>query len=180
MTLLLTCTLLLAQPADAPPELVQKYLQRCDAAKGAAVAAKEAKLKLLSGEKLAQERAELARFKAAPAPLLHLPLPPQKDELGTFAAAEELPGGKSVIVLEVVDKENAIVRAWYLPAGGDEPTFVDLWLQGVNTSSLTADSAAHLKEVFHVIGNKLIDTTCGKRSFPLLQRVEIERGPLTP
>ena len=180
MTFLLTCTLVLAQSADAPTYIIQKYVQRCEAAKTAVIAAKEAELKSLSGKKLAQASAELAKFKAAPAPLLYLPLPPQKDELGTFATAEELPGGKSVVVLEVVDKENAIVRAWYLPAGGTEPTFVDLWIQGVDTSSLTADSAAHLKQVFHVIGNKLIDTTCGKRSFPLLQRVELDSSPLTP
>lgn len=175
MTFLLTCMLVLAQAADAPPELVQKYLQRCEAAKKTTTAAKEAELKLLSGEKLAQASAELARFKAAPAPLLLLPLPPQKSELGTFAAAEELPGGKSVVVLEVVDKENAIVRAWYLPTENAEPTFVDLWIQGIDTSSLAANAAARLPQVFHVTGNKLIDTTCGKRSFPLLEPVKVER-----
>lgn len=173
-------TLLLAQAADTPPALVQKYLQRCEAAKGAAVAAKEAKLKALSGEKLSQASAELAKLKDAPAPHLHLSLPPQKGELGTFATGEELPGGKSLVVLEVVDKENVIVRVWYRPAESAEPTFVDVWVQGIDTSALTADSAAHLTQVFHVIGNKLIDTTCGKRSFPLLQRVKLGSSQLTP
>ena len=175
MTLLLTCTLLLAQAADAPPEVVRKYLQRCEAAKAAEITAKEAALQSLTGDKLAQASVELAKFKAAHAPLLHLPLPPRKGALGTFAAAEEMPGGKSVVVLEVMDKENAIVRAWYVPAESVEPTFVDVWIQGIDTSSLTAGSAAKLPHVFHVIGNKLIDTTCGKRSFSLLEPVEVER-----
>ncbi|MGI8978762.1 MAG: hypothetical protein ACR2FY_06020 [Pirellulaceae bacterium] len=175
MTLLLTCTLLLVQPADVPPEPVQKYLQCCEAAKAATIAAKEAALQSLTGDKLAHARAELAKFKTAHAPLLHLPLPPRKGELGTFATADELPGGKSLVVLEVTDKENAIVRAWYVPTGEMEPTFVDVWIQGIDTSSLTAGSAAKLLQVFHVTGNKLIDTTCGKRSFPLLEPVELER-----
>ena len=175
MTLLLTCTLVFVQAADSPPEFVQKYLQRCEAAKTTVIAAKEAELKALAGDKLTQAMAELTRFKAAPAPLLHLSLPPQKGELGTFAGADELPGGKSLVVLEVVDKENAILRAWYLPAANTEPTFVDLWIQGIDTSSLTAGLAARLPNVFHVTGNKLIDTTCGKRSFPLLEPVEVKR-----
>lgn len=175
MILLLTYTLLLAPPADAHTDLAQEYLQRCEAAKAAIVAAKVAESKSLTGEKLAQASAELAKLKAAPAPLLHLPLPPRKGELGTFAAADELPGGKSVVVLEVVDKEAAIVRAWYLPAESAEPTFVDVWIQGIDTGSLAAGSAGKLPQVFHVTGNKLIDTTCGKRSFPLLEPVEVER-----
>ena len=175
MILLLTCTLLFAPSTDAPPEHVQKYLQRCEAAKAAVITTKEAEFKTLSGEKLKQATAELAKFKAASAPFLHLPLPPQKGELGTFATAEELPGGKSVVVLEVVDKDNAIVRAWYLPAESAEPTFIDLWIQGIDTSSLAANASAKLPQVFQVTGNKLIDTTCGKRSFPLLEPVEVER-----
>ena len=175
MTLLLTCTLLFAQSASPPAELVQKYLHRCEAAKAAEITAKEAALQSLTGDKLAQASAELAKFKAAHAPFLHLPLPPRKSEQGTFAAAEETPGGKSAVVLEVMDKENAIVRAWYLPVESVEPTFVDVWIQGIDTSSLTAGSAAKLPHVFHVTGNKLIDTNCGKRSFPLLEPVEVER-----
>ncbi len=175
MTLLLTCTLLLAQPADVPPELAQEYLQWREAAKTAEIAAKETAIKSLTGGKLVQANAELVKFKAMPAPHLNLPLPPQKGELGTFAKADDLPGGRSVVVLEVVDKENAIVRAWYLASKSAEPTFVDLWIQGMDTSTLAADKAAELSSVFYVAGNKLIDTTCGKRSFPLLEGVDIER-----
>lgn len=167
----------LAPATDAPPE-AQKYLQRCEAAKTVDIAAKEALLKSLAGEKLKLASAEVAKLKAAPARLLHLPLPPRKGELGTFAAAEELSGGKSVVVLEVVNKENAIVRAWYLPPDSKvpgEPTFVDVWIQGIDTRALSAGSPAVLTPVFQVTGNKLIDTTCGKRSFPLLEPVEIEK-----
>ena len=174
MTFILALAYLLTPSAETPPEL-RNYLQRCEAAKTAAVAEKEALLKSLTGEKLQDASTALAKFKAAPAQFLHLPLPPQKGELGTFAVANELPGGKSVIVLEVIDKENVIVRAWYLPAGEMQPTFVDLWIQGVNTSDFSGNAAAVFPQVFQVTGNKLIDTTCGRRSFPLLQPVEIEK-----
>ena len=76
MTLLFTFTLFFVPAADVPPELAQKYLQRCEAAKTAAIAAKEAELKSLTGEKLAQASAQLAKFKADSAAHLHLPLPP--------------------------------------------------------------------------------------------------------
>ena len=67
----------LAPATDAPPE-AQKYLQRCEAAKTVDIAAKEALLKSLAGEKLKLASAEVAKLKAAPARLLHLPLPPRK------------------------------------------------------------------------------------------------------
>ena len=77
--------------------------------------------------------------------------------------------GQSVLVLEIVDEDDAVVRAWYVPAGDDEPTFVDLWIRGIDTSKLVKDSPARLPEVFEVTGNELFDTTCGKRSLPRLE-----------
>jgi hypothetical protein len=78
---------------------------------------------------------------------------------------------KSVDVLEVVDDDEAIVRAWYFPPGvdaasasEDDATFVDLWLQGIDASRLTAQMPADFKQVFHVTGSKLFDTTCGRGS----------------
>jgi hypothetical protein len=145
--------LLLSLPlvADEAPEHVRKYLARCQAAGSAAVG---------------------------------LPLPPAKDDMGTLDAdAIAARMGKGVLVLEVVDENEAIVRAWYplaeapqdRPPGVDELTFVDLWLTGIDTSGLAAGGAAKLPQVFHVTGNKLFDTTCGKRSLPLLTPIEIER-----
>lgn len=142
----LTAIAILSQGvADAPPEPVRKYLARCAEAKAADVA---------------------------------LPLPPQKDDLGIFSPAQAGDGrrGKSVDVLEIVDDDEAIIRAWYQPGAaiGDEPTFVDLWLQKIDTSGLTAGNAARFPQVFHVIGSKLFDTTCGKRSLPLLEPIDLK------
>jgi hypothetical protein len=143
---LLACVVILSQPAaDAPPGPVRKYLARCAEAKAADLA---------------------------------LPLPPQKDDLGIFPPAKPGDGrrGKSVDVLEIVDEDEAIVRAWYLPAAaiGEEPTFVDLWLQKIDTSDLAAGNAARFPQVFHAIGNELFDTTCGKRSLPLLEPIDLK------
>jgi len=152
----MSCTLLLlaaslALIADEAPEHVRKFLARCQAARSAAVG---------------------------------LPLPPAKDDMGTLdpdAIAARM--GKGVLVLEVVDADEAIVRVWHpladaprdRPPGVDELTFVDLWLEGIDTSGLTAEMAAKLPQVFHVTGNKLFDTTCGKRSLPLLTPIDVER-----
>lgn len=146
MTQIFVCIALLAQlKGDVPPEPVRKYLARCAEAKAADIA---------------------------------LPLPPQKDDLGVFPPAKDGDArrGKSVDVLEIVDVDEAIVRAWYLPdaATGDDPTFVDLWLQKIDTSRLTAGRSAQFPHVFHVIGSKLFDTTCGKRSLPLLEPIDLK------
>jgi hypothetical protein len=145
MMQLLTCVALLSLAADEPPDHVKKYLARCAEAKAAEVA---------------------------------LPLPPKKDDLGIFppAKAGDARREKSVDVLEVVDDDEAIVRAWYLPAAeiGHEPTFVDLWLQGIDTSDLAAEMPARFSQVFHAVGNKLFDTTCGKRSVPLLEPIDLK------
>ena len=145
MMQLLICVVLLSQPAPgSPPEPVQKYLARCQEAMAADVA---------------------------------LPLPPQKDDLGIFlpTPAGDARRGRSMDVLEIVDEDEAIVRAWYLPdsAIGEEPTFVDLWLQKIDTNRLSVDKPAHFPQVFRAIGNKLFDTTCGKRSLPLLEPIDL-------
>jgi hypothetical protein len=76
-----------------------------------------------------------------------------------------------------VDDKNAIVRAWYTSAdnASDDATLVDLWLTGIDTAGLANARTVRLPQVFHVSGNRLFDTTCGKRSLPLLEPVEIER-----
>ncbi|HZL89380.1 MAG TPA: hypothetical protein VFB96_13525 [Pirellulaceae bacterium] len=188
MTLALAFPLLLALLADADPlaEAAMTYLQRCEEAKAATIKAKESEIKALAADskvKLKAARAELRRLTESPAALLPLPLPPQKGAMGIFqpASAQDGRGGKSVDVLEIVDEDEAIVRAWYVPpasaghAASEEPTFVDLWIQGIDTAGLTARSPVTLPQVFHVTGSKLFDTTCGKRSLPLLVPVEIER-----
>jgi hypothetical protein len=180
-------SLILSQPAPtaAPPAHIQKYLDRCEAAKTAAIAAAEAQVKSLAADpdptdeirqKLDAARKELQRLKDSPAPRMRLPLPPQKDDVGTFEPAD--PRIRyNVDVLEVVDGDDAILRAWYLPPGEtdpDEATFVDLWVHGIDTSRLKADAPANLPQVFHVTGNEVFDTTCGKRSVPRVEMVEAE------
>lgn len=102
-----------------------------------------------------------------------LPLPPKNGDRGMLVIDEKL--SRSVDVLEVVDEDETILRAWYIPetdAGAPtkaDLTYVDLWVRGINTSGLIAGSAAALPQTFHVTGNHLFDTTCGKRSLPLLE-----------
>ncbi len=74
-----------------------------------------------------------------------------------------------------MDEMNAIVRAWYLPAGANSPreaTFVDVWLRGVTTKGLTGQSPLRIQQAVRAAGNQLIDTTCGKRSFVVLETVD--------
>ena len=129
-------------------------------------------------------RKYLARCQEAGSTVVGLPWPLAKDDMGTLDADKiAVRKGKGVLVLEVVDADEAIVRAWHplpdasrdRPAGEDELTFVDLWLEGIDTSGLTAGMAAKLPQVFHVAGSKLFDTTCGKRSLPLLTPIDVER-----
>lgn len=182
-----------AGPAAAPqppaeraavPEHVRAYLQRCEEARAAAVRAREEELRALARDRNPTEamrqarqavEAELQRLRAQPAPLVRLPLPPRKGDVGTLHAADARPP-RLASVLEVVDRENAIVRAWYAPgdpAGGDDPTFVDLWLQGIDTTGLAAGEPVRLPQVFHVTGNRLFGTTCGQRSLPLLASIDV-------
>jgi len=110
---------------------------------------------------------------AAEQQLAPLHLPPQKGDVGLLVA--DASDGRSVEVLEIVDKDNVIVRAWYQPTGdakeGDS-TFVDLWIHGLSTSGLAESKPLVLTQPLRVSGNQLIDTTCGKRSFPLLEPAE--------
>jgi hypothetical protein len=73
-------------------------------------------------------------------------------------------------VLEVIDADEAIVRAWYLSADG-ESRFADLWIQGPGTSGMTAGQPITLPGTFRVTGNQSFSTTCGGRSVPRLERV---------
>jgi len=57
---------------------------------------------------------------------------------------------------------------------GEDLTFVDLWLEGTDTSALKAGMPAKLERVYHVIGNREFDTTCGTRSLPLLTPIDVE------
>jgi hypothetical protein len=99
-----------------------------------------------------------------------LPLPPANGDKGTLdASAVPSRPGQSVIVLDIVDEDDAVVRAWYVLAGEDEATFVDLWIRGIDTSKLAEGEPARLPQVFEVTGNELFDTTCGKRSLPRLE-----------
>jgi hypothetical protein len=147
------CFLLLsvAPVADDAPPHVRQYLSRCQMAGSTAVG---------------------------------LPLPPAKDDMGTLDSDKiAVRKGRGVLVLEVVDADEAIVRAWHpqaesprdRPLNEDELTFVDLWLEGIETSDLTAGMPAKLPQVFHVVGSKVFDTTCGKRSLPLLTPIDVEQ-----
>lgn len=184
----LLLTLCLFQPASqaAQPAHVQKYRERCEAAKSAAIEAKMAEVKSLAADpnptdeirqKLDAARKDRQRLKESPAPHVRLPLPPQKDDVGTFEPAD--PRIKyNVDVLEVVDGDDALVRAWYLPPGEtdpDEATFVDVWVHGIDTSAVKAGAPATLPQVFHVTGNEVFDTTCGRRSVPRVERLEVEK-----
>jgi hypothetical protein len=105
---------------------------------------------------------------ASSQPLALLRLPPQKDDVGLLVA--EASTGRSVDVLEVIDDANVLVRAWYRDeAAAGEATFVDLWIQGIDAKQLAAGQSLKSPRAFRVTGNQLIDTTCGKRSFPLLE-----------
>ena len=87
-----------------------------------------------------------------------LRLPPERGDVGLLGALD---------VLEVVDEDNAIVRAWYRV--GEDETFVDLWIRGMKTSGLAEQKGGRLPQEWHVTGSQLIDTTCGKRSFVVLE-----------
>lgn len=118
----------------------------------------------------------------APANAEALALPPQKGAQGVLSPAQTNGQhmARNVEVLEVIDGENAIVRAWYLPTAlparertdANDATFVDLWLQGVDTSELRPGAASTFTHTFQVTGNKSFSTTCGSRSLPLLEAVE--------
>ena len=68
------------------------------------------------------------------------------------------------------DDHNAIIRAWYRP-NSDSPdvTFIDVWVRGIDGKGLSAGNPAKFTQRFRSTGNQLIDTTCGKRSFLVLE-----------
>lgn len=107
-----------------------------------------------------------------------LRLPPQEGDRGVFEPARAGDGrqGRSVDVLEVVDEDDAIVRAWYVDASaepGADPSFVDLWLHGIDATGLTAGHPASFEPAFQRRGSHTFGTTCGGRSLPLL----VPEGP---
>jgi predicted GH43/DUF377 family glycosyl hydrolase len=102
-----------------------------------------------------------------------LPLPPKKGDRGRLVT--DAAHGRSLTALEVIDGNTAILRAWFLrPAEGsdrqppNDVSFVDLWITGISTAGMQPESPVKLSETFDVTGDELIDTTCGKRSFPRL------------
>jgi hypothetical protein len=105
-----------------------------------------------------------------------LKLPPERGDRGLLACDPAT--GRSIEVLEVIDDQNAIVRAWYVPSSSAEAakvsnvTFIDVWLRGIDTKSLGDEPAVKLTTTLEVVGNQLIDTTCGKRSFVVLEAVK--------
>jgi hypothetical protein len=191
ITGLLLCAVLSAAPAtdDAPPEAIQKYLADCESGKSAAIAAQEAAIRGLKEtaqpQQLKEAQLRLKQLKESPAALLPLQIPPAKEGIGVFAPASPVDGrgGRSVDVLQVIDEDDAILRVWYAPppssadksAPPEDPTFVDLWAHGIDTSELKANQPARLSQVFQVTGSKTFDTTCGGRSMTLLEPVEVER-----
>jgi hypothetical protein len=172
----------------AIPEHLQKYLRRCDEIKTARISAKSREIKALEtsargrtdfARRLEESREELKRLIAEPAPLAPLPLPVEKGTVGVFASGDRRLG-RAVDVLEVVDEDDVIVRAWYWvtsplppdPTPAEDATFVDLWIHGIDTNQLQ-DRLPSPEQVFHVTGNKVFDTACGKRSLPLLEPLDI-------
>jgi predicted GH43/DUF377 family glycosyl hydrolase len=112
-----------------------------------------------------------------------LPLPPKKGDKGVLPASPALGDGPrglkdSALVLEVVGKQDVVIRVWHaLPKASTadaaaDVTFIDLWVHGIDTAKLSAGAPAHLPQVFHVTGTRLFDTTCGKRSLPLLEPID--------
>ncbi len=190
MNAVLLCAVVVFQviDTDQPPEHVTKYLQRCVQERAAAIHVKEGEIQAISRRNsqtadtqkvLHQARAELQRLQDQPPALAPLGLPPNKDDMGVFVSDRRL--SRSVDVLEVIDDDEAIIRAWYVPqlspsglAPDEDATFVDLWVRGIKTGGLIARTPAKFSHVFHVTGNATFDTTCGKRSLPLLEPFNIE------
>jgi hypothetical protein len=206
-TALVIATAVLLQPPNAGqapavkvPQRVQAYLDRCEAARAAELkslteridahvaqndASDEAK------QRLATLRKWIELLRVEPAPLLPIPLPTKRDEVGCLPAASYADPSRehSVDVLEVVDGDDVIVRAWYTVPDGDraqdaaaaanqtkaQRTFVDLWIRGVDTNGMMAGDPATLGQVFWVSGDQAFDTDCGKRILPKLEPLEVER-----
>ncbi|MGD9719639.1 MAG: hypothetical protein AB7O59_00295 [Pirellulales bacterium] len=120
----------------------------------------------------APDRAQAGPNAAAPTVL---PLPPKKGDVGVLPLSSAN-GARSLDVLEIVDEDDAVVRAWYVPqensgvdAKAAQSTFVDLWLHGVDTGGMTAGGTVELPQSFRATGNRSFDTTCGGRSIPAIE-----------
>ncbi len=100
-------------------------------------------------------------------PVKPLRMPPERGDVGLLS--QDASAGRSVELLEVVDDINAIVRVWYRDQVTGEATFSDVWLRGIDTKQFAAGKTVKLAQKFEVAGNELIDTTCGKRSFLVLE-----------
>ncbi len=97
-----------------------------------------------------------------------LRLPPQTGDEGLLTA--DASAGRWVEALEVIDEDDAIVRAWYRPSGeASDETFVDFWLRGVDTKEFLIGNPVKLTRRFRAEGSQSIDTTCGKRSFVMVE-----------
>ena len=222
MTALLIVTAALLQPPDAVaaltvnvPERVHTYLARCEAVREAQVRTLEQEIDKLAARfdraqgdeseatqrQLAEARERLEQLQQEPAPLVPIPLPTKREEVGCLPAASYADPSRehAVDVLEVVDGDDVIVRAWYAVPAGDgatasapnanattatengatksdaERTFVDLWIRGVDTTGMRAGSPATLEQVFWVSGDQPFDTDCGKRILPKLEPLDVER-----
>lgn len=111
-----------------------------------------------------------------------LALPPKKGDIGKLRsqAASARRQGPEVDVLEVIDPQNAIVRAWYTldadaaadQTGDKRVTFVDVWVHGVDTHDWPAGGSVHLDQTFRATGNHTFSTDCGGRSVPRLEAVD--------
>lgn len=204
MSWLFACSVLLilgADDADRRPH-VEKYLRRCADAKRAALANARAELDRLNAkntqhrvarEKLVEAQAALREIEQTTL-LLPMPMPPRQNEVGRIpaiaTAAHRQANGPDAVdvdvgrvdVLEIIDGDNAIVRAWYLPTNhpprertdASEPTFADIWLRGVDTGDMKVGRPLAVAQVFFAAGNQTFGTTCGQRSLPLLEAIDID------
>lgn len=187
-------------PAVKVPQRVQAYLERCEAARAAQLQTLRQEIDELAArgddsneakQQLAALRRLFELMRIEITPLLPLGLPTKRDDVGCLPAASYADPARehSVDVLEVVDGDDVIVRAWYTISDGDraqdsasaasqlkaERTFVDLWIRGVDTSDMTAGSPTTLGQVFWVSGDQAFDTDCGKRILPRLEPLQVER-----
>jgi predicted GH43/DUF377 family glycosyl hydrolase len=89
-----------------------------------------------------------------------LRLPPRKGDTGVLSVPK-------VDVLEVIDDDEAIVRAWYA-TGATELTFVDVWVQRQGAGEWKPGDNVALPQALRCEGSKSFDTTCGGRSVPML------------
>ena len=204
MSGMLIAVMLMAAPGPVEEAVrAKEYLALCEYARNKLVKeceqlikTKEAAGNLTSDEakSLKNARAELEQLKTQPAPLVPLRIPPEKDDVGVFVS-RKVDGrwGRFVDVLEVIDKNSAVIRVWYTPSvptnkfdadkqdagnqsrGSKKPVPVDFWAQGIDTTGMKDHSRADLTQVFRALGNKGLPTDCGTRSLPVLTPIDVDR-----